>query len=142
MLLEYNVIFILLFLSILLILFLGFLVGRMKNKKQIHYAFLSNIVFLFIWSFARLIQIFVQDNYKYAVLLEHLSYIGVIFVPISLLYTGIIFAKTRIEFSWKHLLLFIVPAISLFMVFTNNYHHLFIVKYSFMSTGFVYGSYY
>lgn len=114
----------------------------MKNKHQIHYVFLLNVSFMFIWSICRLAQILFSNNKFIVVKLEHISYIGVIFLPISLMFTGIIYAKTNISFSSKYLLLFIVPLISLVIVFTNRYHSLFIKKYSFVSTGFVYGNYY
>ena len=84
----------------------------------------------------------VRDNKELMILFEHISYIGVILVPISLLFSGIIYAKTKIDFSVKFLPLLIIPLISLVIVFTNKYHHLFIVEYSFISTGFVYGKYY
>lgn len=114
----------------------------MKNKQQIHYVFILNVMFMFIWSICRLIQISVYENEKLVILLEHISYIGVIFIPISLLFTGIIYARTKIELSLKYILLIIIPLISLVIVFTNRYHHLFIIEYSFISTGFVYGKYY
>ena len=139
---EFDVLFYLLFISILLNIFIGIYIMRMKNKHQIHYAFLCNILFMFIWSFSRLLQLFWQNNEPFVIRMEHISYIGVIFLPVSLLYTGIVYAKTRIKFSWYHLLFLIIPLISLFVVFTNDYHHLFIIKYSFVSTGFVYGDYY
>lgn len=139
---KYDILFGLLLISIILILFMALFIGGMKNKKQIHYAFLSNIVFIFIWSLVRLIQILVQNNYEYVIFLEHLSYIGICLLPISLLYTGIIFAKNHIKLSSKQLLLFIIPIMSLLIVFTNNYHHWFIIKYSFISTEFLYGWYY
>lgn len=142
MMLKNDILFIPLLVSILLILCMGIFIMRMKNKQQIHYAFLCTIIFIFLWSLARIIQMFIQNNLEGVVLLEHLSYVGVCLVPISLLYTGIIFAKTRISFSWKQTLLLVVPIISIFMALTNNYHHLFIIKYSFVSTGFDYGIYY
>jgi signal transduction histidine kinase len=98
---------------------------------------------MFIWSTCRLLQIIIPDkNESLVISLEHISYIGVIFIPISLLFTGIIYARTKISISAKHLLLLIVPTISLVMVFTNVYHNLFIIEYSYISTGFVYGKYY
>ena len=132
----------LLLLSVLLISFIGAYIFRMKNKQQIHYVFLLNVLFMFIWSICRLIQISVQEDKELVILLEHISYIGVILVPISLLFTGIIYAKTKINISIKYLPLIIIPLISLVIVFTNEFHHLFIVEYSFISTGFVYGKYY
>jgi len=59
--------------SILLILVMAFIIGRITKKQQIHYAFLSTIILLFIWSLCRLIQIFIENNYKYVIILEHIS---------------------------------------------------------------------
>jgi len=114
---------------------------RLKNKKQIHYSFLSVIIFTLFWSAMRLIQIFVETN-NHIVILEKLVYVGVCLLPISLMMTGIVFAKTRVNFSWKLLLLYIVPAISLAIIFTGHYQQLFIIKASFISTQFEYGPYY
>jgi len=128
---------------VLLIAFIGIYISRIRKKQQIHYVFLLNVAFMFIWSTCRLLQIIIPDkNESLVISLEHISYIGVIFIPISLLFTGIIYARTKISISAKHLLLLIVPTISLVMVFTNVYHNLFIIEYSYISTGFVYGKYY
>lgn len=138
-----DILFFLLFVSVLLIAFIGIYISRIRKKQQIHYVFLLNVAFMFIWSICRLLQIIIPDkNESLVISLEHISYIGVIFIPISLLFTGIIYARTKISISAKHLLLLIVPTISLVMVFTNVYHNLFIIEYSYISTGFVYGKYY
>ncbi len=113
---------------------------RMKNKQQIHYAFLSVIFFTLFWSAARLIQIFVE-NANNVVILEKLVYVGVCLLPISLMMTGIIFAKTRVNF-WKYIWLYIVPIITLAIIFSSHYQQLFIIKASFVSTDFEYGPYY
>ena len=139
--LDLNLIAILSFLSIILGLFVTLLILKMKNKQQIHYAFLSMIILVLFWSTIRFIQIVIQTKNN-NIILEQLVYLPICLLPISLLFVGIIFAKTYIEFTRKFLLLFIVPVISLIIVFTNQYHHLFIVKQSFISTEFIYGPYY
>ena len=60
----------------------------------------------------------------------------------AILFTGLIFAKTQIKFSWKHALLFIVPVISLVLLFTNPHYHLFYVNFSLIPSQQVSGSYY
>lgn len=136
-----NILVFLSLISTLMLLFITILIARMKNKQQIHYAFLSVVFFTMFWSLIRLIQIVIEKNNE-IIFLEKLVYISVCLLPASILLTGIIFAKTRIHFSWKYLIFFIVPIISLIICFTNEYHHLFIVKYSFISTEFEYGPYY
>jgi hypothetical protein len=56
--------------------------------------------------------------------------LGTILVSISILFTGLIFARTKIKFTWKHTLLFIVPAISIAVLLTNQSHHLFYTTFS------------
>ncbi len=139
---SYDSLVVLMFISTLMQLFMAIFIIKMKNKQQIHYAFFGAILSVFFWSIIRLIQIFVEENIPLVIFLEKLHYVGVVLLPVALLLTGIIYAKTHINFNWKYWLLFVIPIISIIIVFTNDYHHLFIVKYSFISTEFVYGPYY
>ncbi len=129
--------------SLLLVLFLSVIILRMKRKRQIHYAFLLANTCVLVWSAIRLIQLIIFDMWgEYYPVLEHLSYIAICLLPIFVLMIGVVFAKTRIQWNWNYLLLLIIPSISIVMALTNSLHHLFILKYSFTSTQFVYGSYY
>ena len=96
-----------------------------------------------VWSMIRLIQKILYNSLGiFYPTLEHLTYIAVCLLPIFLLMIGIVFAKTRVQWNCKYLLLLIIPLISIVVALTNSYHHLFIVEYSFISTEFVYGPYY
>ena len=129
--------------SLLLVLFLSGIIAQMKRKQQIHYAFLFTNACVLLWSTIRLIQIILYDTRGvFYPELEHFSYIAVCLLPIFVLMIGVVFAKTRIRWNWKHLFVLIIPSISIVVALTNSLHHLFIVKYSFMSTEFVYGPYY
>ncbi|WP_242831230.1 histidine kinase N-terminal 7TM domain-containing protein [Desulfitobacterium dehalogenans] len=57
-------------------------------------------------------------------------FLGTIFVSISILFTGLIFARTKIKFTWKHALLLVVPVISIGVLLTNQSHHLFYTTFS------------
>lgn len=63
---------------------------------------------------------------------ENFIYIGTCFLPVAIFFTGLIFAKTKITFKKKYLLSFIVPALSLIVLWTNDYHHLFYKIYSYL----------
>jgi two-component system, NtrC family, sensor histidine kinase HupT/HoxJ len=129
--------------SILLVLFISGIIAQMKRKQQIHYAFLLSNACLLAWSTIRLIQKILYDTQGvFYPTLEHLSYIAVCLLPVFLLMIGVVFAKTRIRWNWKYLLVLVTPTISIAVALTNNLHHLFIVKYGFISTEFVYGPYY
>lgn len=61
---------------------------------------------------------------------EYITYIANVFLPVALFFTSLIFENTKIKFKKTYILLFIVPMISLIILWTNNYHHLFYAVYS------------
>ncbi len=132
----------LLVLSILLMLILLFLIAQKKKKKQIHCAVMAMVISLLIWNISVLCHItFTRTQWLLAVC-ERIYFIGIIFVSLSILFTGLIFAQTRIKFSWKHALLFIVPVISLVVLFTNPYHHFFYTTFALIPSQQDYGFYF
>lgn len=132
-----------LIISLLLMLFILGLILGMKRKQQIHYAFLMTTTCVLVWSIIRLIQMIIFDMWGvFYPALEQIMYIAVCLLPIFVLMIGVVFAKTRIQWNWKYLFLFIIPLISIVVALTNSMHHLFIVKYSFFSMDYVYGPYY
>lgn len=135
--------FVLLHLSVLITLFILFYIMRIKRKKQIHYAFLSNMVLMFIWCFAVLLREYMHYIYDSdGKLLMLISYFGVCYAPVAIMLTGLIFARTRIDMSLKHSVYLIPPTLSYLILLTNDYHKLFYVKYSFDESKIVYGSYF
>ncbi|MGE5329182.1 MAG: histidine kinase N-terminal 7TM domain-containing protein [Deltaproteobacteria bacterium] len=131
--------FIFLCISLILVTGLGVYIFKIKNKKQIHYAFLSLMVSVFIWGFS----LFLASLNNFSNMLYVYSYFfGVCFVPISITFLGLIFSHTKIDFNWKHALLFIFPIIDLIIIMTNPYHHLFFVKYNPINTLMQYGMFF
>lgn len=137
-----DTIYVFLVISTLVILSLGYLILKNGKKKQIHYAALGIAVSLFIWNISVLLYLTFAGTPWFSVLYEQLYFIGVIFVSLATLFTGLIFAQTQIEFSWKHALLFIVPVISIVMLFTNSYHHLFYTTFSLIPSQQISGIYF
>jgi two-component system, NtrC family, sensor histidine kinase HupT/HoxJ len=118
--------FILTILTLALVVFLFFLVYRMKRKSQIHYAFQVLMASTFFWALGATILDYNFLNKKpTAIWAVNLAYIGVISMPLAIYFFGLIFAKTKIRFHWKYVLLLIVPVISLIMLISNDAHHLF-----------------
>ena len=142
---NYDFGFIFMHISLLMfILMFGYIV-RIKNKKQIHYAFLTLIINTFVWAIgATGIEYCYRLNKPINEIMIWISYIGLIFTPVVILYLGIIFAKGKITFSWKHILIIIIPVISLILLFTNNYHHLFYkyIKYEDLTSSKALGNYF
>ena len=126
-----NPTFITLFiLSIVLLCFLVFLLNK-KNKKQLDKIFIVSIGLLIFWLLCYIIQIFAVEKYNANPLyFDYFTYISVCLLPVSFFFMALIFTKTKIHLRPKYMLLFVVPIISLIVLWTNNYHHLFYEVYS------------
>ncbi len=123
-------VYLLLVLSTSVVLYFLVLVAKKKQKKQIHYAVLCITISILIWNVAVLLYM-TFDNVPWILsFCERLYFLGAILVSISILFTGLIFARTKIKFIWKHALLCIVPAINIAALFTNQSHHLFYTTFS------------
>jgi two-component system sensor histidine kinase HupT/HoxJ len=118
--------FILTCLVLFFIAFIFRLVMKMRGKNQIHYAFIALMTTTFIWAVGSIILEYDfltgRETKTWAVAV---AYVGLILTPVTVLFIGLIFAKTKIHISWIQGVFLIVPAISIVLVFTNNYHHLF-----------------
>lgn len=104
---------------------------RFKKKSQLQYIFLINNILLLFWCVMLLIQMFFVSKYNAnPIFFEYFVYISACFIPVSIFFTGLIFANTKIKFKKSYLLLFIMPIISLILLWTNDYHCLFYEVYS------------
>jgi len=137
-----NIVEVLLVLSILVVLYFLVLVAKRKQKKQIHYAILGVTGSILLWNVAVLLYLIFDSVPWLLALCERLYFIGTIFVSVSVLFTGLIFAQTKIKFSWKHALLFVVPFLSLAVLLTNPSHHLFYTTFSLIPSEQDYGIYF
>ena len=125
---------------VLLILF-AFLLNK-KKKKQLDIAFMISIGLLIFWLLCLIIQIFALEKYNInPMYIDYFTYIGICFLPVAFFFVAFIFVKTKIKFKFKYLLLFIVPLLSLFVLWTNDYHHLFYNVYSVNIKDTTYGPY-
>lgn len=135
----FDIWFLLLCVSIILIIGLACFLLRMRSKKQIHYAFLSLIFSIFIWSFGNFLLAI--SNFS-GMLYVYFYFIGVIGVPVSFAFVGLIFARTNIEFNMKYKLLLIFPIVDYMIIVTNKYHKLFFIKFSPINSLTEYGRFY
>lgn len=121
-----NVDYLLTLLTIVFVLFLSIVVYRMKNKNQIHYAFMVLMATVFVWALgAAILATDSLQGHPTRTWVVYLAYVGLILTPEAILFLGLVFAKSSIKLSWRYALLLIIPAISIFMLFTNEFHHLF-----------------
>lgn len=137
-----NIINMLLVLSTLVVLYFLLVVAKRTPKKQIHYAVLSMTASILLWNVAVLLYLTFDSVPWILAICERLYFFGAIFVSISILFTGLIFARTKIKFTWKHALLFVVPVISIAVLFTNQSHHLFYTVFSLVPSKQIFGIYF
>ncbi len=113
------------------------------NKSQLRGIFICNLACILICLFGQTAQLLLSDRFNIPpIYFEYIVYIGTCFLPVFVLLTGIIFAKTKIVFKKRYLALFIIPVLSLIILWTNNYHHLFYEVYSTNMNETVYGVYF
>ena len=132
--------FILLVFSTLLTLFLFRYI--LKNKPIVQLQKLGAYCFicLFIMCMGLIIQKLCYIAFDInPVYFEPLVYIGTCFLPVMFFLVAKCFQNTKINFTKKTALLFVIPAINILIIATNNYHFLFYKIYSFNLNEMVYG---
>lgn len=114
---------------------------KSKKKGQINFMFSLCLITMLIWSVSLILQILFQNSNVDPVLFEGFASFGACFIPVFFMFLGIAFSKTRIDFTWKHALLFIIPIVSTVLMFTNSTHHLFFKQYDYNRANIIIGPY-
>lgn len=123
----------LLMLSALSIVITLIYVLRTKGRSQLKTIFCVDLICVLVICLGVIFQDILSKYFSWNPWnFENFIYIGTCFLPVAIFFTGLIFAKTNITFKKKYLLFFIVPALSLIVLWTNDYHHLFYKIYSYL----------
>lgn len=123
----------LLMLSALSIVITLIYVLRTKGRSQLKTIFCVDLICVLVICLGVIFQDILSKNFNWNPWnFEKFIYIGTCFLPVAIFFTGLIFAKTKITFKKRYLLFFIVPALSLIVLWTNDYHHLFYKTYSYL----------
>lgn len=123
----------LLILSALSIVITLIYVLRTKGRSQLKTIFCVDLICVLVICLGVIFQDILSKNFNWNPWnFEKFIYIGTCFLPVAIFFTGLIFAKIKITFKKKYLLFFIVPALSLIVLWTNDYHHLFYKIYSYL----------
>lgn len=140
---NFDLSFWLLVLSTLLTVIMFVYISSQKDRKQLHNVFCLNLFCSLIISVGVLCQ--AVGSYFFSIpsiWFENIIYIGTCFLPITVFFTSLIFTNTKISFKKSYLLLFVIPILSLLVLWTNDYHHLFYIQYSSSFTDTIYGPYF
>ena len=109
-----------------LILSLSVLVARMPRRQLIHKMFQNLLLCLLIYAIGwfLLLANHLLGN-PIQIWMVNLAYIGLILIPMAVLYTGIVYSRSTLKLASYHWLSFLVPAVSIILLLTNSRHHLF-----------------
>lgn len=126
-----NLSLILVILSAILITGLLTIILRSKSKNQLQKIFAFDLICVLIISVGVILQEICSKLFNINALnFEKFIYIGTCFLPLGIYFTGLIFSKTKGTFKPRYLLLCVIPIMTLCILWTNDYHHLFFKYYS------------
>ena len=135
--------FILLIISTITITVLAFYISNKKPLMQLQKSFFGILICVLVICYGVLFQSIFNKIFNIdPIYFEYIIYIGTCFLPVTIFLMATILRDTKIKLRRWHLLLFIVPIISLFVLWTNSFHHLFYIEYSGDMSKVVYGAYF
>ena len=112
---------------------------RKKNDTQSNYFFKIALLLIAFWMICSILQIIcVNINPLFFI---KLAYISICFLPVAFFFMSLSFVKTKLSFKTKYLLLIIFPILTLIVLWTDDFHHLFFKEYSDNIADTVYGIY-
>ena len=134
--------FALLFSTVLLFLLLVINLG-IKKKKQVNHCFSWFVVCLLIICIGQMASIIGSTRFGIpAVYFDYIVYVGTCFLGPAFVFFAYSFANIKFKFKRKYLWLFVIPIISILVIWTNDFHHLFYVKYAVINLDTQFGPYY
>ena len=111
---------------------LYFIRKRGNRKNQLVRSFELTMICMMLWCIGLIVQILVINFISpyFAVYADYFTYLPVVLTPVALFFISYIFLKKEIHFKKWFVLLFIIPMITMLILWTNDLHHLFYKYYS------------
>lgn len=137
--------FIALLITVVLELVVFYYIKKRGNKhNQLVKAFEFTMLCMMFWCIGLIVQILIINfvSVDYAVYVDYFTYLPVVLTPVALFFVAYIFVKGKINFKKWFILLFIIPIITLAILWTNDFHHLFYSNYSLISGDAEFGPYF
>ena len=131
---------VLLLLSTLILFVMLYSINKTNSRKKLVRYFSILTVLLLIWNLGLTLQLLLAERLGVSpIYFDFITYFGIVFVPVTLLLIAVTFIKPDFKLKNKHFSLLIVPIISLATLYTNDFHHLFYIKYSTVLNEIIYG---
>lgn len=139
----FTIPFILLIVSTSLVVFLAFYILSKKPKIQLQKSFMGILICVLIISLGVLMQNICYNLFEFPpIYFEYFIYIGTCFLPVAIFFMALILKDTHISFRKRYIALFVLPLLSLLVLWTNNIHHLFYINYSLIMSNTTFGPYF
>ena len=136
MVIDHNVI--MLFISLIFAIYLIIKIKKSNKQNELMKYYLGINVFLVIYLIALMLQIMFSKTGIKPIYFDYIAYIGIVIIPVFFF----LFAREFKGKGSKHAkYYFIVPIISLLVLWTSDFHNLFYKKYSTIISEAEYGPY-
>ena len=135
----------LLFISVILVMYMIKYINKHKKNSNKVLLTLFTLLFscMFIWDFGLLLQALLAKNLNISpIYFDYISYIGVVFLPVFLYFTARTFINPKFRLREYHMALFIIPLLSLIILWTNDHHGYFYNTYSIIMSETIVGTYF
>lgn len=110
---------------------LALIIKQKIASSQLKTCFLATLICLLICDIGLFLQIVLSPIYHIdPIYFDYFVYIGTCFLPVCLFLTSMVFTKTKIKLKRVYAFFIIIPILSLIILWTNDYHHLFYQTYS------------
>lgn len=142
---QYSLYLVLLIITVFIgLIVLRYISRRASNKNKLAVSFKYTLICMMGWCIALIVQIFIINfvSPDYAIFVDYFVYVFIALSPVALFYVAISFSRNE-DASSKHGygFLFIVPFITMFVLWTNSVHGLFYKVYSINPEEAVFGPY-
>lgn len=136
---------ILLFISVLFLIYMMLTLNRSKSKKLLVKLFSAIFILMLLWDISLIVQyvaVYFLKAELSPIYFDYITYIGIIFLPVFLYLSAKAFSNSKFRVKNYHKLLFMIPILSAIVLWTNDLHHLFYTNYSLYLSESTYGPYF
>ena len=129
--------------SVIFLICMMLVLYKSKSKKRLVKLFSTIFISMLVWDTSLLLQNLFSNKLNInPIYFDYISYVGVMFLPVFLYLTAKAFAKPNFKLQKYHAFLFAVPILSVTVLWTNDFHHLFYTNYSLFLNESTFGAYF
>lgn len=122
-----NTTLIILIVSLIAVLYLISNIQKRRSDNKLTKYFVNLCIFLIIYLIGLILQIMFSKTVVQPIYFDYITYIAIVFIPVSFFAIAQEYGNGK-RINIKGLI--IIPIISLLILWTNDIHHLFYIKYS------------